>query len=222
MLISVHIPKTAGTSFRLALEEHYGERILFDYGDDRPLTDTPEQERIRQESRRETRRRWPEITQRYDAIHGHFRADKYLFARDGLRIATFFREPAARTLSFYRHFMRHPDTTAPLAERARAENMDFQAFARQPEVISFYRLFLDGLTPRDFDFVGITERYDQSIALFNRMFETSLTIMEANRAPGQEPVPALPESITGPNARIYEDALRRFDELYRQYFPGGM
>ena len=37
MLISVHIPKTGGTSFGAMLARHFGPRLLRDY-DDRPLS----------------------------------------------------------------------------------------------------------------------------------------------------------------------------------------
>jgi hypothetical protein len=33
MIISVHIPKTAGTSFGLALKDKFGERLKPKYGD---------------------------------------------------------------------------------------------------------------------------------------------------------------------------------------------
>ena len=39
-IISVHIPKTAGSSFLAGLQSVFGERLLLDYSD-RPLDGTP-------------------------------------------------------------------------------------------------------------------------------------------------------------------------------------
>ena len=33
ILVSVHLPKTAGSSFREVLKGHFGEKMLLDYGD---------------------------------------------------------------------------------------------------------------------------------------------------------------------------------------------
>ena len=38
MIFSVHIPKTAGTSFRNALKERYGDRLALYYGANDPAT----------------------------------------------------------------------------------------------------------------------------------------------------------------------------------------
>ncbi len=38
LLISVHVPKTAGTSFRRFLGAAYGRRLFFDYGPHNPMT----------------------------------------------------------------------------------------------------------------------------------------------------------------------------------------
>ena len=40
MLISVHMPKTAGLSFRATLEEHFGDGFSYDYAD-YPLAHKP-------------------------------------------------------------------------------------------------------------------------------------------------------------------------------------
>lgn len=215
------MPKTAGTSFRFALQESFGERVLFDYGNDKPLITSPEQEAERLAHRRDIVGKWPQLKHRYDIIHGHFRADKYMVEGDKPKIATFLREPAARALSFYRHFMRHPEPTTPLAIRAREQKMDFRTFAEQPEVVNFYALFLDGVAVEDFSFIGITERYVESVSLFNRMFETQLQVKAVNQAPEQQPVPDLPEPLIRANALVYERGLRHFDRLYKEYFPGG-
>lgn len=216
LLISVHIPKTAGTSLRFALQEAYGIRFLTDYKDDRPLVNGIEVERERLRVREDIQRFWPEIKSRYDVVHGHFRADKYLFDRDNIRLATFFREPISRTFSLYHQVQRPtPDRQAPPAAPP------YEVFASRPEMVYYYELYLDKLQPEDFDFVGITERYAESIALFNRMFDKELDVKELNKAGGEREIPELPDAFHRPNIIVYEKALRRFDTLYKEYFPGG-
>lgn len=46
IIISVHIPKAGGTSFKRVLEQEYGNKVLFDYRD-KPLN-KDKKERISQ------------------------------------------------------------------------------------------------------------------------------------------------------------------------------
>jgi hypothetical protein len=77
MIISVHIPKTAGTSFGEDLNGAFGARLFADYGD-WPEVATPEGQAHNEQRRAEVLARLDEIAGRFDAIHGHFTAGKYL------------------------------------------------------------------------------------------------------------------------------------------------
>ncbi len=69
MLISVHIPKSAGTTFRNLLQHHFGCRLYLDYGD-RPLAPNYRW--------RMFKKRWQQgknenaTLSTYESVHGHF------------------------------------------------------------------------------------------------------------------------------------------------------
>ena len=76
MLVSVHIPKTGGSSLRRSvLEPFFGDRLLLDYHDAPLSRDAAERNR--------KALAWkpsPDLLDRYDCVHGHFLATKYLSA----------------------------------------------------------------------------------------------------------------------------------------------
>lgn len=223
MILSVHIPKTAGTSLRQGFAAAYGDRLMLDYDNDRPLSTGVPQAWRRWRHRRAVRRRWPALVARYAVIHGHFQATKYAFAGGSARFACFLRDPATQGPSLYAHFKRHPDPANTLSQKLVRADWSLETFLRQPEVAGLYDLFLDGVPLEAFAFVGITERYAESIALFNRIFEADVPVAAANTAP--EPLSVETRGLEGAstaNGRIYQKGLRRFDALYRRYFPGGV
>lgn len=173
MIISCHIPKTAGTTFGRLLGAAFGARLLLDYGD-LLGDDGPEAEAHRAERRNEVRQRAADIDRSYDAIHGHFRADKYhgLFRSAG--VCVFFREPAERVLSSYYYLLRNPQIPHPLVRRFHEVRPTLEEFVARTEGANIQARFLGGLRLDDLAFCGITEDFDLSLALFNRRFGTNL------------------------------------------------
>ena len=76
MIVSVHIPKTAGRSFQHDLAQTFGERLLADYGDWPEIT-TPEGAAHNERRRAAMLAEAESIAERYNAIHGHFTTRKY-------------------------------------------------------------------------------------------------------------------------------------------------
>lgn len=92
VLLSVHIPKTGGTSLREVLLARFGSNLYLDYGYD-------------------TNIRNPEADIR--AIHTH---NRYLIYKDILekpRILTVLREPLDRAISHYSYWLNLPSTVDP-------------------------------------------------------------------------------------------------------------
>ena len=170
-IISVHIPKTAGTSFLKALEGRFGsERVIRDYGnrigrrhiDEMVSTFDDFNSRIRLSD-----------YESIECIHGHFTPQKYKrLLESGWIAITWLRDPASQLYSFFRHIQRTagqfnylPDTIAYVTLR---EKLDFKQFALHPMTQNFVQRFFTDTIP--YAFVGITERYREDLDYFSRRF----------------------------------------------------
>ena len=162
MLISLHLPKTAGTSFRALLEAHYGDRLLADYAD-RPLHETTAARRARAVRAGIGLLLHADRLRGVDAVHGHFLAIKYSLwsGGSGWRRVTWLRDPVERLASHYHYWCRSfdADTAGPLHCRMMEEDWSLERFCLGPELRNVYRQFLWGVPLARLDFVGITEHY---------------------------------------------------------------
>jgi hypothetical protein len=209
VLISVHLPKTAGLSFRAALEEHYGERFAFDYGD-YPLAHAPA------ERHRKALQAALESPVRdlggIGCIHGHFLPVKYLLLADRLdcRFVTWMREPVARLVSHFHYWQRSYDPVSnlpsPLHRRVVEEHWSLEQFCQAPELRNVYTEFLWGFPLQRFDFIGITEHYEEDLPYFSTRFLGQPARVHALNQRG--------ESVARSSACELPEALRRQVEEY--------
>ena len=171
MLVSVHMPKTAGLSFRASLEEYFGDRFRPDY-QDYPLAQEPQ-------ARREQALQWGKAVQStdfadVDCIHGHFLPLKYLQLAETLpcHFVTWLREPVARLVSHYDYWQRAYDPasgmTSPLHRQVIEEKWSLEAFCLAPELRNVYSEFLFGFPFERLGFVGITEFYAEDLRYFSQ------------------------------------------------------
>jgi hypothetical protein len=170
VLISVHLPKTAGLSFRATLEEHYGPDFASDYGD-YPLAHSPrERHRMALQAGLDCFERDFGATR---CIHGHFLPLKYLPLADlgDCRFVTWMREPLARLVSHYAYWQRSydpaSDVTSVLHRRVVEESWTLERFCLAPELRNIYSQFLWGFPLQRFDFVGLTESYEDDLRYFS-------------------------------------------------------
>lgn len=169
MILSIHIPKTAGTSFHHYLRKVFTNRLMTDYGD---WVEIKTEEGIRHNERRQAEilSRTEHIRQHFDAIHGHYAISKYNDVFDGARVVAFVRDPYQHAISTYEHASRsdlkndaHPGIR--LFRENRMTTVDFiKAFPNHQS------LYLSDMPLNDFAVVGLTESYDRSIALFRAIF----------------------------------------------------
>ena len=225
MIVSVHIPKTAGSSFREGLERRLGGRLLADY-EDRPLSDSISDRWRRLKTRIEVRYRAHDLAAKYAAVHGHFIATKYLPLGDRAAFCAFFRNPVERLLSQYRFWSRTPDPQNTMWVEFDALRMTPAQFAALPGQRKLYRLFTGGLPMERFAFVGITEEYETSLRLFRAVFGIDVPSRRVNvDAQTRESLDRREyEAVSAAqrtNSAIYDAARRRFDILYRQYLQSG-
>lgn len=171
MLVSLHLPKTAGTSFGAALERRFGDTLRRDYGD-LPLN-TPADTR-NASALRAALALDAATLQDVACVHGHFLPVKYLLqaGRREARFVTWMRHPVDRMVSHYRFWRRHspPSPAYALHWRMHAEDWSLETFCLAPELRDVYTQFLWAFPLEAFDFIGITEHYEADFERFSRRY----------------------------------------------------
>lgn len=169
MLISIHIPKTAGTSFGGLLRQRFGTALLEDY-DDRPLA-WAAVPRIAQ-----ALRQWPDARARvhgYDAVHGHFLALKYRSVPGD--VVTWLRHPAQRVVSRYEHYLRDVADGRPLQPVAGLRpGLTLDEFSRIPRFRNTCAKYLRGFPRQRVACYGFSDDVAEGLARMQRVLGLDL------------------------------------------------
>lgn len=167
MLISVHIPKTGGSSFRKLLQSHYQSGFHSDLSDKPMSTGTL----LRYLKAFKGMLRSPNNYEGVDCIHGHFLPIKYKRLPNSSYVI-WLRDPVEHIISRYYHFKRHVKPTGKQFQRY-IKNLDIsiEEFVCIPHYQNMYSKFLFGMKLEQFSFVGITERYEASLKVFCKQFD---------------------------------------------------
>lgn len=210
-LISIHIPKTAGTSFRNSLCAVYGQKgvVRLDIG------------LVRQETRvREELYTDAALPPETRVLHGHF-SYPLLTARfdipTGLPVITWLRDPVERVISNYFYLARR------LREELDEERKGLNILKKMQRSLREYVLyepsqnrmskFLEGLELGDLFFVGLVEHYDQDIrSLAGKLDWAQTPVFHHNRTGNNRPEVsaedrALIRSLNARDVELYERAL---------------
>lgn len=224
MIVSVHIPKTAGTSLRADLLEAYGPKLLFDYGD-WPEISTPEADARHAESRAQMLARVTNGLEDHAIIHGHFLVTKYLGVFPVTALVAMVRDPYQHAVSSYEHALRQAPSEHPGLQRFQRERMTLtESVAAVPNHQS---LFLRGVPIESYAMIGVTECYERSTALFSAMFGVAMprTPLRRNvnpaRAEGPYPISAevrrAVDRHRAEDLALYRRANERFASLCARY-----
>ncbi|MFZ5907488.1 MAG: sulfotransferase family 2 domain-containing protein [Nitrospirota bacterium] len=177
-IIFAHQPKSAGTTLVQMFRKSYGRANVYHDMDREhlmpPLTQAVWRlwEALRMSNRR-----------RYKIIHGHFPAVKYRRSFPDAFYMTFFRHPVERLASHYFYWLRTPNLAKPhpLAHWLHEKSPDIVAFAQRfhsrDEQLSYVKYFW----PDDFDFIGITELYADSLRMLQERLPELCTEVEPQR-----------------------------------------
>lgn len=211
-LISVHIPKTAGTSFRNYLKAVYSPDSVARV--DLPL----ESQVLKYEQKAYGPRKLPKNVR---VVHGHFNLlelQARLDLPDSVPVITWLRHPVDRVISNY--FYLKARLEEELDEKGKGLNIlskmqrTLLEYARAEPNRNRQSNFLRGMSLRDFDFVGIQEHFKEDIAKMARHFlwDPSVDVPKVNVTPRRYAVSeAEREEIMRLNQadmRLYEEGLR--------------
>jgi hypothetical protein len=150
MLVSVHIPKCAGTSFRHILRDIYRDALWLNYGTIF----------IRDHARPEL------LPQGVECIHGHFFADAFDDLIPDRTLVTWLRHPVERVVSNYHHFLRSPDMRDDCCRVLYERKLTLVQFAELDWMRNEATRYLAGKPLSAFEFVGIAERFTESLTEF--------------------------------------------------------
>lgn len=199
-LISVHIPKTAGTAFRHVLTDIYGlNGVLGDYPPDQ--IHQPENA----------------ISKEIKVIHGHFQPSKYQEYFPAAKRIVWLRHPLFRLISEYFFAKTINDRNNAIHAQLLDGNLSILEFAQIPQMKNFLSKKMQGLEIAEFDFVGIQEFYFADLEELKNMMGWSNfqpIIKNSNRYPQYQK--CLQEILNDPLLMDRLSKLNREDmELYR-------
>ena len=211
LIISIHIRKCAGTSFKSVLSECYGNKLLFDYGDETgSLADSSRS--IRLQRQRSAILNRAAIERDKCIIHGHFFISKYDFLGVPKRYAVILRDPVERVISNYFYLAAQVDRKNADWRHFRDRTISLREYASLPEAKNVQTRVLEGRGLDQLDFIGLAEQMSASVALFNHVFAAKLP--EAGR---ENVTPHSPERLSVPAslARFISEENSSDLELYR-------
>lgn len=158
-LISIHVPKTAGTNFTETLRLIYGKRIHFDYGTERDLTTA-------RTCAPEILAKPDKFRKKFDVIHGHFHYPKYAEVFSDVPVMATLRHPVARVVSQYRHVALNGDRANERHRKIMDGEMDVVEFSKIRFIGNAQSEFLKDLPVDQLFHAIIQEHFAETVQAF--------------------------------------------------------
>jgi hypothetical protein len=226
LIISIHIPKTGGNTFSEILRAIADEVFYLDYGSQifSPTAVYRRGKLVQEPFESITDL---ELLPGRSVIHGHFRISKYLEKFPSASYITWLRDPVERIASNYFFWQRaaekHSLMDDPLCNKVISEKMSLVEFAELKETRNAQYNYLAPVGVEYCAFIGITEEYDRSVKLFQKLFcpGIDITWQSQNQNP-ERPHPfykleaGVREKILQLNeldVKTYSEGLSRFRSL---------
>lgn len=217
-LFFVHIPKTAGTSFRLGAEQFFKKtHIAYDYGKGSAETSDVVQSHLYRSPADFWQFGQACIRQETAMVGGHVNVGRFVSLFGVGQTLTFVREPLQRMASEYAHFVRHYDYKG-----------SFHDFYSRPVMHNRQSKILHSVVLEAIGFVGLTERYAESLKVLNAHFGIDIPQREDNR--GKKSVEAVHEipaedeaefkRLNKQDIALYQRAVDLFDARERCFQAG--
>ncbi len=203
-LVSVHIPKTAGTTFRVYLRGLYGRRLQCDYGARNPLTGDLVEDHFYCTGGVAAKSSLDEALRSgaLGCVHGHFPAAKYYPLVPEASTICWVRDPAERVLSQYHYQRRSLDPSNAINKLVYDGDIDLADYAALESNRNLQARLIDGVPEPAIRFIGVCERFEESLLLLGRL----LGLSAPGRRPWKRKVNRKNPGILGPDlrARILE------------------
>lgn len=200
LYVSVHIPKTAGTSFAKSLEQAFApSEVQLDYQHERDHALVAAQGVEAAKTHQEWlsppllqlawryRKDLAELPKSIRLVHGHFPARKYHRALTWRKpfYITWIREPFARAISNYFYWQSFDANTMPdpLVRTILLERWDLETYLFHPALRNYQSLFLKGLPWKRIDFLGVTETFAKDLTTLSQMIKRPLKPFVENAGP---------------------------------------
>jgi hypothetical protein len=172
MWLVVHIPKTAGTSLRWALEKQFGKtQVVWDYGPASEHTSKIVRKHLYEDTYSsgvaELIKEMPDTGAKI--LMGHFPLQKYANYFEPENILTFIRDPLARTCSEFLH-----------RRKNKSFHGSFSDYLVQPGYQNLQSWYLKDVFMQTI--IGITDQYPDSLKYINAVFNWNLKPQKKNVA----------------------------------------
>ena len=169
MLLVVHVPKTAGTSLRRALDKTFGvEYVIRDYGGHEKATSDIVRSHLYSNEMSDTTSLMRSMSRtEAKVLIGHFPAKKYASFFKPEHVIVFVRDPLERACSEFLHWVRHHSYQAT-----------FEQFIQQKDISNIQSKLLRAIPEQAI--IGITERYAESLRYINYVLGIGLKELKKN------------------------------------------
>ncbi len=172
MIVSIHISKTAGSSFSVLLKEKFGAKLKFNW-EIIPLEMPPLKRHLYNSYLRFKYYYFFNYTDKLnntECFHGHFMPYQFGFLkkRKDVIFVTWLRDPIEHLISEYYH-MKYREPLNKYAEFHRKflkNNWSLEEFCFRKEMQNFYSNYFLGFSLQNFEFIGITEYFKEDYNYF--------------------------------------------------------
>lgn len=177
MIISLHVPKTAGTRFANILSQNFGKGLAFFYGYNDPRTHPL----LRRRPKDFDAQMLAELEDAgVKVIHGHVKAKQFVhIVPDPTNYWIFLREPIEHTISHYHFIAQDKEARHVLYDDIRSGRLTLTGFAELPRNQGLQARHCEPFNLDELGFVGISEQFEASLRLLG--FRDTATATNNNR-----------------------------------------
>lgn len=201
-IVSIHIPKTAGTSFRNVLDGQYepGAVARLDINNKLQL-------RVNRKILKTAR-----VPKDVKVIHGHFVFDvlrKFFALKDDVKVVTWLRDPVERVVSNFYYLEGQMREVMEIGVNRRNLRATMQRslleYARSPLSRNVMSAYLAGIPLEELFFIGLTDRFEDDLLELSRKLQWAKTpnVPKDNAAPKKRP--ELPIEVYAEIAELNSD-----------------